>query len=73
MEIFLRMFPLVDVLFKSVLEKFRREAQDQLSQFKKSEDAGSTGNGPELSVVNKTKNFRTWKGKGSKVCHYPLK
>lgn len=73
LEFFLRKVPLVDILVKSVLEILLREGQDISSQFKKSEDAQNEGNGSELSVVKKTKNSRTWKCKGSKICHYPLK
>lgn len=56
LEIFLRMVPLVDILFKFILEKFPREGQDKLSWFKRSEDAQSEGNGSELSVLKKMKN-----------------
>jgi len=56
--------PLVYIL--CVLANFLREGQDKLSQFKKSEDAQSEGDGSELSVAKKSRNFRTWKGNGSK-------
>lgn len=58
---------LVQICSGNISERRSRKA----FPFKKSEDAQSEGNHLELSAAKNTKNFRTLKGKGSKISHSP--